>query len=369
MRKLVLVGVAMALVLLTTPGHARLSSPTPCMSSDDEPSVVIDNQFLPDGRWNVYGCDFHKGDRVRIDARLNPGLKARDRDWVQLDPVTALFEEDPHLTFLAEIFYDGDRSDLRGGYLLEVTATDESGATATELRVIDEDGELTFDPRLGTVKKTFRLTLSGKVYGGEFFVLALDAEDVDHQGLVMFCGKDPDVDYADSGRACQSGKTYTAIRTFPKGTQVNFAYSTLDDEAFFGCHETMAEDSTATATYLYGPGGGRGTGECGGAGREAEQPAEEREITARDDGGANGTPTISPSKPALGDEGPGTPWAIGRSQETSVPAPSPLLTPGLEDAESGIGVRSATDRSLMLGSVVGAASLLIVVGYVALRRR
>jgi len=369
MRKLVLAAVAMALVLLTTPGHAQLFSPTPCMSSDDEPSVVIDNQGLPEGRWNVYGCDFSKGDRVRIEARLNPGLQARDRDWVQLDPVTARFDADPSLTFLAEISYDGEGLDLRGGYLLEVTATDESGATATELRVIDEDGELTFDPRLGTVTKTFRLTLSGKVYGGEFFVLAMDAEDVDHHGLIMFCGKDPAVDYADSGRTCQSEKTYTAIRTFPKGTQVNFAYSALDDEAFFGCHETMTEDSTATATYLYGPGGGRGKGECGGTGREAEQPDEEREVTASDDGGLQATPTISSSKPVPGDKVPETPRSTGVSQVTPVPDQSPRLTPVPESTESAIGERSATDRSLALGSVVGAASLLVAVGYVALRRR
>ncbi len=465
MRKLVLaVFVVTLALLLAAPGHAQLFSPTPCMPSEDEPSVVIDNQGLPEGRWYVYGCDFHEGDRIRIEARLNLGLGARDQGWLQLDPVEARFEEDLDLTFLAEIAYRGDRSDLRGGYLLKVTVTDESGATATELRVIDKNGELTHDPRVGTATKTFQLTLRGDVPEGEMFVVAMDAEDINHESLIMFCGKDPSVDYADSGKTCEGGKTYTATRTFPKGTGVNFAYSNLNDETFFGCHEIMLEDSIVTAIYTYGPNGGRGKGECGSSGREAKQPDEEREVSASDDGRTKVTTIISSTNPApeceliltvrvergggplagasvramtaytttrsvetdadglaklrleIGREPLGeqvfvdlrvatgeetfthagntaftprkggecdnpdtrtlvkqaevleTPHPTGVSQSTPVPAQAPRPSLALESKASTIGARFDTDQSLVMGSLVGAASLLVAIGYVVLWR-
>ena len=452
-------------VLIITTGHASLFSPESCLQSDEIPKVVIDNFSLPPGQWTVYGCRFEPGERVRITARLNPGLNASEGDWVRLDPVEARVEPGVDFDFHARIRYEGDPRKLRGGYLLAVTATDRSGANATELWVVNEEGELTYDPRLGTATKTFQLRLRGDVPKGEMFVVAMGAEDINHESLIMFCGKDPAVDYADSGDICESGKTYTATRTFLKGVGVNFAYSSLNDEAFFGCYETLTEESTATAMYTYGPNGGRGKGECGGSGREAGQPEEEREVSASDDGGTKVTTTVSSTNPApdcdviltvrverggrpvagasvrastahtttrsaetdadglaklrleinrepLGEQAfvdlrvatdeetfthvgntaftptrggvcnnpdtrtllkeaevPDTPKPAGVSQATPVPAQAPRPTSVPERMGTTIGASSATDRSLVLGSVVGAASLLVVVGYVAQRRR
>jgi len=108
----------------------------------------------------------------------------------------------------------------------------------------------------GTVTKTFRLTLYGRVPRGQSFYVRWRAVGSSRVHLRYLCGMPPEAAGSVSD-PCAAGRTYSARFVLPRGTRIRYAYVRVDpshgvQDWFHTGTEILTASMVNTAWYRYG---------------------------------------------------------------------------------------------------------------------